>query len=105
MENKVKSLKVIACILLILSFIFFGCGFEKKINYDNGEYSDESVNAYVGGDAYNIIINGEYFVGYVTFGSAAFISSVMLYCTSLLITTKETSKVIIEPIEEDLPKL
>lgn len=41
----------------IISFII---GLHKMHAYDNGEYSDEYVNTYVGGDAYNYIINANY---------------------------------------------
>ena len=35
-------------------------GIDKMTNYYNSEYSSKLVNAYVGGDAYNYIINGTY---------------------------------------------
>lgn len=52
------------CWLAIASFLG-GCitlykGIDKMTNYYNSEYSSKLVNAYVGGDAYNYIINGTY---------------------------------------------
>lgn len=49
-------------------FISLGMGFYKLFAYENSNdeysFSDESVNAYVGGDAYNFIINGTYTTAY-----------------------------------------
>ena len=65
---------VIVAILVIVGGIFFNKGFDKKNNYySSTTYTDLNQNAYVGGDAYNYIINSEYFVGYITIGSAAFV--------------------------------
>jgi hypothetical protein len=52
------------CWFAVASFLS-GCftlykGIDKMTNYYNGEYSSNLVNAYVGGDAYNYIINGTY---------------------------------------------
>lgn len=45
--------------------LFFILGLYKMLVYENGEsYSSTPVNAYVGGDAYNLIINGAYAAGY-----------------------------------------
>lgn len=61
----------------ILGFVSVSMGFYKMFFYENPEsvYLD-SVNAYVGGDAYNYIINGNYAISYfvlalilVVFGS------------------------------------
>lgn len=59
-------------ILLIISAVFFLAsgvmlykGYDKMTNYYNSEYStSNNVNAYVGGDAYNYIINGNYATGF-----------------------------------------
>lgn len=54
-------------IFVVLSYIgaiiFICIGFYKMLSYNNGEYGDV-VNAYVGGDAYNYIINANYAVSY-----------------------------------------
>ena len=40
-------------------------GVDKMIHYNSGEfYPYEAINAYVGGDAYNYIINGTYATAY-----------------------------------------
>ena len=52
-------------------------GFNKMLNYRNSNtsYYSKSVNAYVGGDAYNYIINACYFTGYVSLGGCLLIVS------------------------------
>lgn len=48
-----------------LSAVFIYMGFHKMFVYENPEsFLEESVNAYVGGDAYNYIINGNYATGF-----------------------------------------
>lgn len=58
-------MKLGAIISYICSIIFIGIGFSKLFVYENPDYGD-SVNAYVGGDAYNYIINGNYATAYFT---------------------------------------
>lgn len=49
----------------VLAAIFVVIGFYKMWAYDNGEkYPYDIVNAYVGGDAYNYIINANYAIAY-----------------------------------------
>lgn len=60
----------------ILSAFFLFKGFDKMLNYSNSEsILREKVNVYVGGDAYNYIINSNlstsYFVLATFFGLAA----------------------------------
>jgi hypothetical protein len=54
-------MKTLSSIFYLISAIFMGLGFHKLYKYEN--YDSEildSVNAYVGGDAYNYIINTGY---------------------------------------------
>ena len=55
-------MKVFAGILYFVSVLFLGSGFYKILFYVNDSYS--TTNAYVGGDAYNYIINTNYAVAY-----------------------------------------
>ncbi|MEI3395401.1 MAG: hypothetical protein V8R82_06905 [Clostridia bacterium] len=68
---------IIAIILFFLSVSCIGMGFNKMLNYRNSNtsYYSKSVNAYVGGDAYNYIINACYFTGYVSLGGCLLIVS------------------------------
>ena len=57
--------KGLSSIAFIISAIALGLGLDKMFNYDSGEYYPyEYHNAYVGGDAYNYIINGNYATGF-----------------------------------------
>lgn len=56
-----------ASVSYFISFLLILYGFYKMLVYRNSEsYYSESVNAYVGGDAYNYIINANYATGYFT---------------------------------------
>ncbi len=66
----ITLLIIISAGLFIVGIFYCRQGFDKKDNYYNSEYSWSSTNAYVGGDAYNYIINGTYFAGYCTLGGA-----------------------------------
>jgi hypothetical protein len=70
MKNKIVSrLKWTTIICLLLGIIFLSMGFYKKNVYESDEYSwSEPKNVYVGGDAYNFIINSGYFAGYSVIG-------------------------------------
>ena len=75
MKKKISTaLLLFSCIFFIVGICCVSQGFDKKDNYYNSEYSiSKNVNAYVGGDAYNYIINGTYFSGYFSLGGAMFI--------------------------------
>ncbi len=65
-ENEKDSFKIYRMVLAFAAASFLGScvtlykGIDKMTNYYNSEYSSKLVNAYVGGDAYNYIINGTY---------------------------------------------
>lgn len=82
MNGKFKGLKVTGAILILLGIFFIIVGFGKKNNYSNSTYLNQ--NAYVGGDAYNYIINSGYFTGYVTLGGLVSLGGVVLYSTAIL---------------------
>ena len=57
--------KILSGVSFFVSLIFLYMGFDKIYSYDNGElYPYTYHNAYVGGDAYNYIINGNYATAY-----------------------------------------
>lgn len=90
---KSTQLNVVAFALLIAGLVFIGIGFDKKNNYVNSEYSFvDNVNVYVGGDAYNYIINANYFTGYIVLGAASCLASVVVFATSALITSKNNQR-------------
>ena len=68
-DYKSKTFRVLSVICFIASAVFFSVGFDKMHNYVNSDsYFIESHNAYVGGDAYNYIINGTYSTSYFVLG-------------------------------------
>lgn len=68
-ESARVNLKIFTMIFIICAVFFFGKAFYVKNAYDNSDYSwGAHTNAYVGGDAYNYIINGTYFIGYCVIG-------------------------------------
>ncbi len=87
--RQIKSILVgLAVVCFIVSGVFFFKGYNVKNEYYNSEYMSLNENAYVGGDAYNYIINGTYFTGYSVIASAALISGVILVSNSVIITMK-----------------
>ena len=56
--------RVLSCCSLVCGVIMLCKGIDKMTNYYNSEYSHHLRNAYVGGDAYNYIINGNYATGF-----------------------------------------
>lgn len=86
-------LKVFSGITFVVSAVFFGLGLDKMFNYDNGEYYPyEYHNAYVGGDAYNYIINGNYATGFfvlATMFALLGIGFIALYYMSKMVNGQE----------------
>ena len=80
-------MKVLATIFYLISAILTGMGFHKMFVYSNSEYFSSNVNAYVGGDAYNYIINSNY-------ATAFFILSLIFVIlgSTMLIMSKINSK-------------
>ena len=68
-------------IFSIFSIAFFTQGFNVKNDYLS--------NRYVGGDAYNFIINGTYFTGYTVLGSSCMICAILLLVTLIIIQQKK----------------
>ena len=78
-------MKSIAIIFLIAGVICFGIGLYKYSVYESHEKSYySSKNAYVGGDAYNYIINANYFTGWSVLGACFFLSSIVLFATACI---------------------
>lgn len=96
--NKISSIKslqpmrnvliLLALVCFIVSGVFFQKGYSVKNNYYNSDYSSINKNAYVGGDAYNYIINGTYFTGYSVIASAVLLCGMILISNSIRITIK-----------------
>lgn len=74
----------------IVSVIMLIIGFNKMFRYDNGEhYPYEYINSYVGGDAYNYIINGTYATAYFVLAGTFLLAAIGLLILDRLLETKE----------------
>lgn len=91
--NTFKNISIIVCIVALCIGLFATVeGIDKKNNYYNSEnYTSLNENAYVGGDAYNYIINGTYFTAYFTLASGMYIVSAIsgVYAMNLLLKIDE----------------
>lgn len=87
MNNLVKRiLLVIAVVLYIVSGIMLYKGHDKMTNYYNSEYStSKNVNAYVGGDAYNYIINGSYATGFFVLSMGFMVAGTICLSSGLIV--------------------
>lgn len=91
-ENLKNVFLVISAVFLFLSIYCIYEGIDKKDNYYNSEYSSHTVNAYVGGDAYNYIINAGYFAGYFALAGGCLASSTVMFCAGMLLSIKDDEK-------------
>jgi hypothetical protein len=87
-------MKVLGVLFILSSSIPFYLGIDKMLAYKNSSrfslnemayISDTTaINAYVGGDAYNLIINSNYFTGFMVMALILVaIGSTMLICNSI----------------------
>ncbi len=82
-ENATRFLLIMALIAFLIGSLFLYKGHNVKENYSNSDYYSE--NAYVGGDAYNYIINGTYFTAYAVMGMGFYIISSIAFTGSFII--------------------
>ncbi|EPD85990.1 MULTISPECIES: hypothetical protein [Paenibacillus] len=91
-----------AAILLTAGCLLIYLGFDKKFNYYSSEkFTDLNRNAYVGGDAYNYIINSNYFTGYGVLGCSAFICATMFFCTALYLRSKDQERAVLSEVRSN----
>ena len=115
-----KKKKLNIEILKYLAFCFFCAsgymlykGYDKMTHYFSSDtYFSQNVNAYVGGDAYNYIINGNYATGFFVLSMGFLISGLLLICTYLIVNAipEKTTPVAIKQeygsaISDELPDL
>lgn len=100
-----KGLKITAIVIAIIGLIFIFVGFDKKNNYENSDYVwGEYKNAYVGGDAYNYIINGTYFTGYAVVGGSLLIIGGIFFVGAALIEELEANRSRLNNLASNSPK-
>ncbi|PFM68546.1 hypothetical protein COJ66_20870 [Bacillus cereus] len=88
-ENKKWTIWEI--IFYIHSAVLLFLGFDRLGGYQNSEtYTDSNKYAYVGGDAYNYIINTNVLTGFFVLSASFFVAGTMLIATgSILKAIKE----------------
>lgn len=96
-KNAVKILIVLSLCMALIGSVFMYKGHDVKNNYYNSETYGE--NAYVGGDAYNFIINGTYFTAYSVMGMGSYIIAAIFFTGALLIIPDDKER------NEELPQL
>ncbi len=100
--NNIKNLCTWVIVFFIILGVIFGCiGFNKKNVYVNSEYDVINKNVYVGGDAYNFIINGTYFVGYSVLCGASFVISALFGVLRCYIVYDESKESIIAAVKQN----
>ncbi|MGP4076284.1 hypothetical protein [Halobacillus sp. K22] len=105
-----KIFTYLSFILLLTGITFLTLGFDRMHNYNNPDSeesylfdddSEEPKNAYVGGDAYNFIINGTHSTAYFVLASAMFILSVLLFICQIQYDTRELIRKTQQENEDD----
>lgn len=86
MRKNVKHLYVVAVVFFLMAAAMVYQGYDKLTNYYNSSYGVLNVNAYVGGDAYNYIINGTYTIAYFVLTSGFMISGILCIIGGMIIS-------------------
>lgn len=101
MEKRSKRLQIISAAFYLLAIIMLLIGVHKMTQYRNSEYSpSRNVNAYVGGDAYNYIINGNYATGFFVLSMGSMITGTLFVGLSFMAEEIEGTKARHSVLEE-----
>lgn len=76
-------------LLYINTIAMIMMGINRITKYESGGDFSKGVHAYVGGDAYNYIINANMQTGLFVLGAASFIVASMFICTAIVLTLKK----------------
>lgn len=112
-SSNVKKIMIIMAVgFYVLSGVMLYKGYHKMTKYENPDSAwRESVNAYVGGDAYNYIINSGYATGFFVLSMGFLASGTICMGTGLIVeqigeaAKKAPSADTPEAIAEQLPEL
>lgn len=98
-----KILQIISAILYVMTAFFIYKGFNKMFVYENyNDYFIESVNAYVGEDAYNYIINANYTTAYFVLAmGTAIIATMFLIYTFTIKTSEKPQSILIDKKDDN----
>lgn len=103
-QKATTLLKRLCIVCAIIGVILIFMGFYKKDAYNNPDneytFSDDYINTYVGGDAYNYIINGTYFTAYAVLGTGFLVISSIFGSSSIVLSIKNEEKE-----EDSLPEI
>ena len=102
---KMNLLKWTGIALFVIGIFFASTGFEKKDNYCYDSSYCEDHNAYVGGDAYNYIINANYFTGYVVLGSCFMLGGLIFFASGEVVVALNGSNKNSDPIVNNANKV
>ncbi|EPC8411108.1 hypothetical protein ACR3AM_005516 [Bacillus thuringiensis] len=81
-----KKWTIWGIIFYIHSAVLLFLGFDRLGGYQNSEtYTDTNKYAYVGGDAYNYIINTNVLTGYLVLSASFFVAGTMLIATGSIL--------------------
>lgn len=113
MSNKKNSIwSILACCSLCSAIFTFYKGIDKMVNYYNSEsFPSLNENAYVGGDAYNYIINSNYATAFFVLTTMFVLAAIGLMILHYIsrekdpISFQEEQKNIIEDIELNIPQI
>lgn len=91
-------LVLIGILAIIASVFFFYQAYDKYVNYYQSSSGYRDKNAYVGGDAYNYIINGNYFTGFSVLGVGSLLLGMLCIGLAYISSKMEESKVELQGI-------
>lgn len=79
-------LLIVSAVFYLISGIMLYKGYDKMTNYYYSEYTtSNNVNAYVGGDAYNYIINGNYATGFFVLSMGFMVAGTICLSSGLIV--------------------
>lgn len=104
-KNVSTILFIIAIICIIVGAIMLNKGHDKMTNYYSSSYFGSSQNAYVGGDAYNYIINGTYSTTFCIVGMGCLIMALISFIGGCYFITSTQDTNDVHSNVEELPSL
>lgn len=111
-KKKISVWSILAGSSFACGIYTFFKGVDKMTNYYNSEnYPDLNKNAYVGGDAYNYIINGNYATAFFVLTAMFVLAAIGLMILHYVSREKNAlppqavQKTVIEDIESNLPQI
>lgn len=93
MKTKTKKWTIWGIIFYVHSVFLLALGIDRVNGYNSGEYSsDLSKHVYVGGDAYNYIINSNMLTAFFVLSASFFVAGTMLIVTGSIIKAIKTNQ-------------